>query len=80
MKRIFLVLTVALVMAAMVVATAVPAFADANPNAHNCQGSAVSGAVPQNTQGGVQGSRVSGQAQSGLRAETVHSEQTPNCG
>ena len=50
MRRILLVLTVALVMAAMVVALAVPAFAQADPHA-SCQGAAHSNQEPPGTAG-----------------------------
>jgi hypothetical protein len=60
-RRIMLVVTVALVMAAMMVAMAMPAFAQASDNA-NCVGQALSTRATTQPPGSV-GSEVSGAAQ-----------------
>ena len=82
MKRLLLRLVVVAVMAAMMVASAMPAFADANLNAHNCEGSAISGFVPRAVQKGRQADYASKQAQSGTRGDSVESDTAlrANCG
>jgi Ni/Co efflux regulator RcnB len=82
MKRLLLRLVVVAVMAAMMVASAMPAFADANLNAHNCEGSAISGFVPRAVQKGRQADYASNQAQSGTRGDSVESDTAlrANCG
>ena len=82
MKRLLFRLVVVAVMAAMMVASAMPAFADANRNANNCQGSVISGVLPQNAQKGRQGDYARGQAKSGERGESVQSDtaERANCG
>ncbi len=82
MRRMMTLVTVVVVMAAMMVASAMPAFADANRNANNCEGSVISGVLPQNAQKGRQGDYAKRQAKSGERGESVQSDtaERANCG
>ena len=78
MRRIVSVLTVMAIMAAMMVASAIPAFADAGDNA-NCIGQLRSTAAP-----GYTGPVISGYASDGLlvdsgHSELAHSTKTVNC-
>ena len=78
MRRIVSVLAVMAIMAAMLVASAIPAFAAAGDNA-NCVGQVRSTAVPGNN-----GPVVSGYASDGLLvgsgySEQAHSTKTANC-
>jgi len=66
MKRILVLLTVALVMVAMMVASAVPAMADATPNGGNCHGVDSSNLAPE----------VVSHGQEGLSAST-HAHESP---
>ena len=78
LRRIISVLSVALVMAAMLVAIAIPAFAAAGDNA-NCVGQIRSTAAPGNT-----GPLISGYASDGALvgsgySEVAHSTKTVDC-
>lgn len=78
MRRIFSVLTVIAIMTAMLVASAIPAFAAAGDNA-NCVGQVCSTAAPGNN-----GPVISGYASDGLLvgsgySEVAHSTKTVNC-
>ena len=82
MKRILLLVTVALVMAAMVVAMAMPAFADATVNGHTCTAVIVTSNTPDEFKGGLEGDNASGQAKAGERGDNLSSflELVANCG
>jgi hypothetical protein len=81
MKRILSLATVAALMAVMV-AMAMPAFADANPNTHTCTGVFISGVTPDALEGGQEGDRTSSTAKLGERGEDLSSfnEGAANCG
>jgi hypothetical protein len=55
MKRIIMVATLALLLAAMMLAMAMPAFADATLNENNCFGSAASSLLPGGSSHGAKG-------------------------
>jgi hypothetical protein len=82
MRRIVLLVTVALIMAAMMVATAMPLFADAPPNAHNCLGAGLSSATPESSSHGQTGFRTKSNSQTGTLGEQVSAGATGsgNCG
>jgi hypothetical protein len=82
MRRIMSMVTVALLMAAMVVAMATPAFADANDNDHTCTAVIVTTNTPDDFKGGLEGDNASGQAKAGERGENLSSflELVANCG
>ena len=79
MKRLLVVFAAA---GALVTTAVAPAFADAGPNNHNCEGAVNSGATPGFVSGGQQGSRTSERAQAGGQSAFVqaYNDQFANCG
>ena len=77
LRRMILVLAAAALMAAMLVSSALPVFADATANGNNCLGSLASG-VPK----GTQGDNLDDQALLGIRDDVVlaTTDTTANCG
>ncbi len=70
-------------MAAMMVAMAIPLFADAPPNAHNCRGTSGSTFAPEQQNHGQTGQAVSSEAQAGNLGQEVNGITTAieaNCG
>ena len=84
MRRIMSMVTIALMIAAMVVgAMAMPAFADANrDNDHTCTGVYITYFAPDYLNGGQEGENASGAAISGERGDDLSSfnEFAANCG
>jgi hypothetical protein len=79
MKRFLVVLATA---GALVTAAAVPAFAEAGPNDHNCEGSVNSEFTPQVVNHGQEGDPTSTRATEGGQASYVqgYNEPLANCG
>ena len=71
MRRIILWVTVAVIIAALVVTMSGLALADANPNDHNCNGQFFSDRAPETQSGGQQGQRAKTQAQQGIRSDVL---------
>ena len=76
------VLAALVVIAAIVVTMSGLALADANPNAHNCNGQFFSDRAPETQSGGQQGERAREQAQLGIRGEILklNTALRANCG
>ena len=76
-----MVLSVAALMAVMMVATAGAALADAKPNEHNCTGDYFSGGS-EIVKGGALGDYASNQAKRGIRGDVLKdfTDDVSNCG